>query len=83
VVVRVVRADDKIGLVRVAGGGIGPVPRRLSAVEDALAGKQLDEAAIAAASKRAAHGAEPLPLTRYKVALLEGLVASMLAELRL
>ena len=81
-VVRIVPDGDKIGLARVAGGGIAPVPRRLRAVEDALAGKLLDQAAIAAAAKRAADGAEPLPLTGYKVALLERLVASMLAELR-
>jgi len=82
VVVRVVPDGDKIALARVAGGGIAPVPRRLRAVEDALAGKQLDEATIAAAAKRAADSAEPLPLTGYKVTLLEGLVSSVLAELR-
>ena len=81
-VVRIVPDGDKIGLARVAGGGIAPVPRRLRAVEEALAGKLLDQPAIAAAAKRAVDGAEPLPLTGYKVALLERLVASMLAELR-
>ena len=55
---------------------------RLRGVEDALAGQPLSEASIAAAAKAAAAGAKPLPLTGYKVALLEGLVASMLGGLR-
>jgi xanthine dehydrogenase YagS FAD-binding subunit len=81
-VIRVVHDGDKISLARVAGGGIAPVPLRLLAVEESLAGKQLDEATVAAAAKRATNGAKPLPLTGYKVALLEGLVASMLSGLR-
>jgi xanthine dehydrogenase YagS FAD-binding subunit len=81
-VIRVVHDGDKISLARVAGGGIAPVPLRLLAVEESLAGKQLDEATVAAAAKRATNGAKPLPLTGYKIVLLEGLVASMLSGLR-
>ena len=58
------------------------MPLRLRGVEGVLTGQPLSETSIAAAAKAAAAGARPLPLTGYKVALLEGLVASMLGGLR-
>jgi xanthine dehydrogenase YagS FAD-binding subunit len=81
-IVRIVLDGDKVRIARVAGGGVAPVPLRLRAVEDILIGKRFDEMAVAAAAKAAATGAKPLPLTAYKVSLLEGLVASMLGGLR-
>jgi xanthine dehydrogenase YagS FAD-binding subunit len=81
-VVRIALDGDRVGLARIAVGGVAPVPLRLRGVEDALAGQPLGETSIAAAAKAAASGARPLPLTGYKVALLEGLLASMLGGLR-
>ena len=81
-VIRIVPDGDRIGLARVAVGGVAPVPLRLPAVEDALAGKQLDAATITAAAMSATSGAKPLPATGYKVRMLEGLVAHILGTLQ-
>jgi xanthine dehydrogenase YagS FAD-binding subunit len=78
-VVRIVADGDRVKLARVAAGGIAPVPVRLTAVEESLVGKPLDEATLKIAARRAAAGAKPLPQTGYKVALMEALVADMLA----
>ena len=81
-VVRIVLDGEKVRLARIAAGGIAPVPLRLQEAENALVGSRFDETAIAKAVELAASRANPLPLTGYKVNLLKGLVASMLAELR-
>jgi xanthine dehydrogenase YagS FAD-binding subunit len=62
----------------VAVGGVAPVPLRLPAVEQALLGQPLTPATVAAASALAADGADPLPMTGYKAALLVGTVAETL-----
>jgi xanthine dehydrogenase YagS FAD-binding subunit len=51
-------------------------------VEDVLLNQRFDDAGIAAAAKTASQGATPLPMTGYKVALLEGLIADLLERLR-
>jgi len=80
-VARIVPEGDRVGLARIAVGGVAPVPLRLPAVEDALAGKRLDETTIAAVAKLAAVGAKPLAMTGYKVPLIEGLIADLLGRL--
>ena len=68
-------------LVRLAAGGIAPVPLRLKASEAALENKPADAAVIAEAARQAISGAKPLPMTGYKLDLLEGLVRDLLTQL--
>ncbi|MBC9878021.1 molybdopterin dehydrogenase [Bradyrhizobium sp. INPA01-394B] len=78
---RVVIADGKFQFVRLAAGGIAPVPLRLAAAEAALHGKIANAASIADAAKAATSGAKPLPMTAYKLDLLQGLVRDVLERL--
>jgi len=80
VVARVVAKDGAFQLVSLAAGGIAPVPLRLSAAESAAQGATVTPSIIAAASRAATEGAKPLPMTRYKLALLEGLVLDLLEQ---
>jgi xanthine dehydrogenase YagS FAD-binding subunit len=59
-----------IRTARLAAGGVGTVPWRLSASEQALAGARAEPAAFAAAAARAADGAEPLSQNGLKIELL-------------
>jgi len=67
--------------VRLAAGGVAPVPLRLSAAEAALQGKPANAANIDAAVKLAVSGANPLPMTGYKLDLLGGVVQDLLEKL--
>ncbi len=67
--------------VRLAAGGIAPVPLRLKAAEAVLDGKPASAAVIAEAARQAIAGAKPLPMTAYKLDLLEGLVRDLTEEL--
>lgn len=78
---RVVIADGKFQFIRLAAGGIAPVPLRLTAAESALTGKAANTATIAEAAKAATSGAKPLPMTAYKLDLLQGLVRDVLEQL--
>ena len=78
---RAVIADGAFRLVRLAAGGIAPVPLRFKTAEAALENKRADAAAIAAAARQAISGAKPLPMTGYKLDLLEGLVRDLLTQL--
>jgi xanthine dehydrogenase YagS FAD-binding subunit len=80
-VIRIARDGDRVAFARIAVGGVAPVPLRLPAAEDLLAGNRLNAATIAAAAKSATAGAKPLAATGYKVALLEGLIADVLGGL--
>jgi xanthine dehydrogenase YagS FAD-binding subunit len=73
--------DGAFQFVRLAAGGIAPVPLRLAAAEAALQGKQANVAAIAVAAARATSGAKPLPMTGYKLDLLKGVVQDLLERL--
>jgi xanthine dehydrogenase YagS FAD-binding subunit len=73
--------DGKFQFVRISAGGIAPVPLRLTACETALQGQVASPAAIAEAASRATAGAKPLPMTAYKLDLLEGLVHDLLERL--
>jgi xanthine dehydrogenase YagS FAD-binding subunit len=68
-------------LIRIAAGGIAPVPLRLSASEAALQGAPANAANIAKAAQQATAGAKPLPMTGYKLDLLRGLVHDVLERL--
>jgi xanthine dehydrogenase YagS FAD-binding subunit len=78
---RAVIANGTFRSVRLSGGGIAPVPLRLRASEDALEGKPANAATIEQAAKLAKTGAKPLPMTAYKLDLLEGLVRDLLQRL--
>ena len=67
--------------VRLAAGGIAPVPLRLSASEAVLKGAGATAASIAEAARQATAGAKPLPMTGYKLDLLRGLVQDLLERL--
>jgi xanthine dehydrogenase YagS FAD-binding subunit len=81
-VIRIVPAGDGIAFARVGVGGVAPVPLRLTEVEEVLLNRRFDETGIAAAANTAIKGATPLPMTGYKVVLLEGLIADLLERLR-
>jgi xanthine dehydrogenase YagS FAD-binding subunit len=78
---RIVIADGKVQFVHLAAGGIAPVPLRLIACETALQGKATNAATIAEAARQPGPGAKPLPMTAYKLDLLEGLVRDLLERL--
>jgi xanthine dehydrogenase YagS FAD-binding subunit len=76
--VRLVVDDGTVSFARVAIGGVAPVPLRLPKVEAALVGKAASGRALAEAAALATEGAEPLPMTGYKLALVEGTVLETL-----
>ena len=78
---RAVTANGTFQFVRLAAGGIAPVPLRLEAAEIALSGKRADATTIAAAARQAISDAKPLPMTAYKLDLLEGLVRDLMEQL--
>jgi xanthine dehydrogenase YagS FAD-binding subunit len=78
---RAVVADGTFQFIRISAGGIAPIPLRLAATEAALHGKPANAANIAEATKQATAGANPLPMTGYKLDLLEGVVHDLLERL--
>lgn len=79
-VVRATVSGGKFDAVHVAAGGIAPVPLRLTGVERAAAGAAATAATAEAAAKQAIIGANPLPMTGYKLDLLQGLVRDLLGR---
>ena len=78
---RAVIKDGTFQFIRLAAGGIAPVPLRLAAAEAVLQGKAANVAAIAVAAERASSGAKPLSMTGYKLDLLKGVVQDLLERL--
>jgi xanthine dehydrogenase YagS FAD-binding subunit len=77
--VRLVLApSNEITFVRVTAGAVAPTPLRLREVEAALQGIVPDAEKLAAAAKLARNHANPLPMTGYKLDLLEGSVLEAL-----
>jgi xanthine dehydrogenase YagS FAD-binding subunit len=79
-VVRAVVSNGTFASVHVAAGGIAPVPLRLSGVERAVTGGAVNAATADAAAREAIAGAKPLPMTGYKLELLQGLVRDLLGR---
>ncbi|MGP4019357.1 FAD binding domain-containing protein [Saccharopolyspora sp. 5N708] len=73
--------DSRIVDARVAVGGVATVPWRLTAVEAALRGAPLTQAAFEDAASVAAEGAKPLSSNGFKVSLLKRTVVRALLEL--
>ena len=78
---RAVVSGGVFQFIRLTAGGIAPVPLRLAACEAALLGKPVNAATIAEAARQATSGARPLPMTGYKLDLLEGVVRDLLEQL--
>ena len=72
---------DRIRRAGVVLGGVAPIPWRVAAVEDLLAGRQVTEPLAAEAGRLAVDGARPLSKNRYKIALVENLVRRTLLSL--
>jgi xanthine dehydrogenase YagS FAD-binding subunit len=81
VCVRGVVSAGSFQFIRIAAGGIAPVPLRLSACEAVLQGAPANSANIASAARQATAGARPLPMTGYKLDLLRGVVHDLLERL--
>jgi xanthine dehydrogenase YagS FAD-binding subunit len=81
VVVRAVIADGKFQFVRVAAGGIAPVPLRFAEVESALLRSAFDESSIRQAAALSWRDAKPLPGTAYKLKLLEQEIVDVVQSL--
>lgn len=80
-VIRIALKDRRVTAMRIAIGGVAPVPLRLPGVEAIAAGGLLDARLITAVARATTAGAQPLPMTGYKTALLEGLVSDILTQL--
>jgi len=78
---RAVIAGGSFQFIRIAAGGIAPVPLRLSASEAVLLGAPASPANIGHAARQASAGANPLPMTGYKLDLLRGVVQDLLERL--
>ena len=78
---RAVVKDGTFQFVRLAAGGIAPVPLRLAAAEAAVQGKEASAENIASAAEQATVGAKPLPMTGYKLDLLKGVVRDLLEKI--
>jgi xanthine dehydrogenase YagS FAD-binding subunit len=66
---------------RVVLSGAAPVPWRSAEVEDAIRGKELDPAVIAAAAQAVVAGAGPLAKNGYKIPLFQGVIEEELAAI--
>jgi xanthine dehydrogenase YagS FAD-binding subunit len=66
---------------RVVLGGVAPVPWRLEAVEQMLAGQTITPELAAKAGEKAIEGARPLQKNRYKVPMVQALVARTIESL--
>jgi len=80
-VVRAVIAGGSFQLVRIAAGGVAPIPLRLRAAEATAQGAPATMATVSEAAERSIKDANPLPQTRYKLDLLKGLVLDLLGSL--
>jgi xanthine dehydrogenase YagS FAD-binding subunit len=78
---RAVVSGGSFQFLRIAAGGIAPVPLRLFASEAGLQGAPASSATIANAARQATTGARPLPMTGYKLDLLRGVVHDLLERL--
>jgi xanthine dehydrogenase YagS FAD-binding subunit len=64
--------------LRLVAGAVAPVPLRLHYAEAAALGKPASVETFAAAASASVEGANPLPASRYKLDLLQGLVRDLL-----
>lgn len=67
-------ANRKVTAAKIVAGAVAPVPRRLSASEDLLRGREIDEKVAAEAARAAVRGATPTEKNSYKVPVLETVI---------
>ncbi|SDZ26730.1 xanthine dehydrogenase YagS FAD-binding subunit [Amycolatopsis xylanica] len=73
--------DGRVADARVAVGGVGTVPWRLPAVEEALRGASLTQKSFEDAAAVSADGAKSLPDNGFKLSLLKRTIIRALLEL--
>lgn len=72
VVLRV--ANRKVEAAKIVAGSVAPVPRRMTASESLLVGREIDERLAAEAGRAAVRGATPTDKNSYKVPILETVI---------
>lgn len=75
-----VAPSGELDFVALAAGAVAPTPLRLSAVEAALLGQTPTPELLAKSAALAREGATPLPMTAYKLELLEACVLEALEQ---
>ena len=78
----VVLDGERVSQVRIAVGGVAPVPLRARRAEERLRGNPLSEKAIDAAAGAATAAAEPLADNGYKVQLAKAVIRHVLIKVR-
>jgi xanthine dehydrogenase YagS FAD-binding subunit len=63
--------DRKVEAVKIVAGAVAPVPRRMTASENLLLGREIDEQLAAEAARLAVRDATPTAKNSYKVPVLE------------
>lgn len=66
--------DRKVEVATIVAGAVAPVPRRMTASENVLLGRQIDEQLAAEAARLAVRGATPTAKNGYKVPVLEAVI---------
>jgi xanthine dehydrogenase YagS FAD-binding subunit len=66
--------DRKVEAVKIVAGAVAPVPRRMTAGEKLLIGREIDEQVAAEAARAAVSGATPTEKNSYKVPVLEAVI---------
>lgn len=75
--------DRKVEAARIVAGAVAPVPRRMTASENVLLGREIDEQLAAEAARLAVRGATPTAKNGYKVPVLEAVIRrTILAAMR-
>jgi xanthine dehydrogenase YagS FAD-binding subunit len=75
--------DRKVEAAKIVVGAVAPVPRRMTASEKLLVGRELDEQLAAEAARVALSGATPTQKNSYKVPVLEVVIRrTIMAALR-
>lgn len=73
-------SGDSIERIRIVAGAVACVPRRLTAVENAVTGQTKNEATAAVAGQSAVRGATPLNFNHFKIPLLQNLVTRAIRD---
>ncbi|WP_428101327.1 FAD binding domain-containing protein [Candidatus Rariloculus sp.] len=71
---------DTVQRIRIVAGAVQCVPRRLTVVEQAVAGQPKNEATATLAGQTAVRGATPLNFNHFKIPLLQNLVTRAIRD---
>ena len=63
--------NRRVESARIVAGAVAPVPRRMTASEDLLRGREIDEGVAAEAARLGVRGATPTEKNSYKIPVLE------------